>query len=180
MVASRNGRTASTRLTVSDPTTALNITIQGLEANVPAGTQANLTIRVTDSAGNPVQAELSLSLVSELLFNNYANHPTPITGSFYAPHLSHLPVYHSLAPIRYLDPWGGCGCGGGGWWGEETTLLGDFSDNGWWLPDLVTDSNGEATVHLSWPVTAGSWRLSLQAITLNTQIGQTSLLLTTH
>ena len=171
---------ATTTLNVSDPTTALNITVSGLVGDVPAGSQTNLTIRVTDSAGNPVQAELSLSLVNELLFNDSANQPLPLACSFYAPRLANLPTYHSFAPTRYLDAWGGCGCGGGGWWGEETTLLGNFDDNGLWLPNLYTDSNGEVTISLNLPVTAGSWRLSLQAITANTQIGQSSFLLTTH
>lgn len=173
-------KTASTTLTVVDPTKNLTITVSGLEGDVPAGSQTNLTIRVTDSAGNPVQAELSLSLVNQLLLDNYINQPLPVACAFYAPRLVELPTYHSLAPIRYLDAWGGCGCGGDGWWGEETTLVTSFSEGGLWLPNLYTDGNGEVTITITLPVPAGAWQLSLQAITTNTQIGQSDLIIITQ
>jgi uncharacterized protein YfaS (alpha-2-macroglobulin family) len=88
-----------------------------------------------------------------------------------------------MYPTRYLyipDGWGGggCGCGGGG--SEVVELSHDFADAVIWNPAIVTDHNGEATITLTLPDTPGQWRLTLYAVTADTQVGETAVTLTTE
>lgn len=163
---------ATAQVNVVDPSKILNVTITPHNEAVIPGQPMDVTVRVTNSLGEPVSAEFALSVVDNALFSQYSVHTAPLTAVFHTHRSSLATTYHSTVPSRYMvsDGFGG-GCGCGGWGGPAGGLTQDFSDFSAWLPALVTDANGEATTTLTLP-TAGAWRLTARAITADTQVGE--------
>ncbi len=161
-------------LLVKDPTAVANVTITPDKTDYAPGETAVFTMRVTNHKGEPISAELSLSLVDEALYSQYAAHTAPLQDAMYSQRISQVQSYDSMRPTRhfpYSGEFGGCGCGG--WWGELAELTTDFSDTAVWYPSLVTDYNGEATITLTMPATPGEWRLTARAVTADTQVSET-------
>jgi uncharacterized protein YfaS (alpha-2-macroglobulin family) len=74
-----------------------------------------------------------------------------------------------MAPYRILMQ---DGMGGGGD-GVPPAARSNFPDTSAWLPVIETDRDGKATVTIDLPDNTTSWRLSVRAVTLNHQVGQT-------
>jgi hypothetical protein len=169
-------RRATTLVRVIDPAKLLNLTITPDTAEAIPGAPLSVTVRVTNGRGEPVSAELSLALIDASATPNNHNHSSAIANAFYATRPNGINTYHSLQPTRYLTwdgGFGGCGCGGDyGYWLEfSSPAAGDTI----WLPTLVTDANGEATVTVTLP--AGGWRVVAKAVTADTQVGETTITL---
>ena len=47
----------------------------------------------------------------------------------------------------------------------------EFPDAIFWLPDFVTDANGEGTVSITYPDSLTTWRLTARAVTADTRAG---------
>lgn len=142
-----------------------------------AGETAVLTLRATNRQGEPVSAELMVSLFDAI----WAQYPQ-LTSSHHLQELSliELGVYHNMAWQRHIGEYWGHGCGGGGYWMELSpfgSLMGQAHTV--WLPNLVTDANGEVTISVPLP-TAGTWQLEVHAITADTQIGTLSTTIITN
>ncbi|MEZ4512769.1 MAG: MG2 domain-containing protein [Chloroflexota bacterium] len=144
-----------------------------LTADKPAyapGEEASFTVRVTNPAGVPVSAEVSLALVDEAIFALSDLFNGPIYDSFYYERSNAVNTFDAMAPQRYLND-GGMGGGGGGGY-EEGSPRTDFPDTAAWFPVLHTDYNGEATVTVTMPDSLTSWRLTAVATTTDTQVGE--------
>ncbi|MCA9970336.1 MAG: hypothetical protein KC425_08975, partial [Anaerolineales bacterium] len=148
-------------------------------------------IRVTDYAGQPVEAELSLALVDLAVLTLKPDNAPPIAEAFYAPQPlrsqmgSGLIVSgEGLEPEIPLET-GGFGGGGGGDVAEEAlsrvpgdedeTVRRDFPDTAFWEAVVQTDENGRAAVDVPLPDTLTTWRLSSKAVTDDTRVGQASV-----
>ena len=84
-----------------------------------------------------------------------------------------------MAASRMLgDYFGGCGCGGGAGY-PQNEMSSHFQSFSLWNPTLVTDHNGEATFTITMPDTVGEWRVTLQAVSADTQLGDTAVTVTT-
>lgn len=164
-------RRDAVQLTVPDTAHRLTIAITPDKAEYAPREDAAFMIRVTDSDGNPVRAELSLALVDEAIFLLADDPAGDIHTAFYTPRPLSLFSSDSLAPWRFL--WFSRGEGGGG---GDDSMPGspriDFPDTALWLPTVVTGANGEATVTVTLPDTLTSWRLTAKAITQNSLIGE--------
>ena len=123
--------------------------------------QGQFTVRVTDSAGNPVRAELSAALVDESIYLLSEELSGPIFDSFYAAREHRVYTFDGLALRRWF---GGRGGGGGGGIGP-TNPRSDFPDTAVWLPTIETDDNGEAVIEVDFADTLTSWRLTVKAVT---------------
>jgi uncharacterized protein YfaS (alpha-2-macroglobulin family) len=135
--------------------------------------QTAVTVQVVNGRGEPVAAEVALSIVSQSLYSHFPDHSQPQYSSlFIRPTVSHV-LYHSLAPQRDLSYQygGGCGCGGG-WW-VDTRLPGLGNDlPTFWFPGLHTDFNGQATVLVTLPENPDGWHFAASAITADGQVGE--------
>ncbi len=170
-------RTARVELTVPADEQLLTVTITADRERYAPRDEAEFTIRVTDSRGRPVVAEVSLALVDEAIFALSANLTAPISETFYAPRENIVRTYHALALQRvlYMN-----GMGGGGNGGLEGSPRSDFPDTAAWLPTLTTDANGEARLTLRLPDSLTSWRLTAIAATRATQVGESTFNIVTH
>ncbi|NUM47464.1 MAG: Ig-like domain-containing protein, partial [Anaerolineales bacterium] len=164
-------RRDAVQLTVPDTAHRLTVEITPDKAEYAPREDAAFTIRVTDPDGNPVRAELSLALVDEAIFLLADDPAGDIHDAFYTPRSLSLFSSDSLAPWRFL--WFSRGEGGGG--GDDFmpgSPRTDFPDTALWLPTVVTDADGTATITVTLPDTLTSWRLTVKAITQTSLSGE--------
>jgi uncharacterized protein YfaS (alpha-2-macroglobulin family) len=133
--------------------------------------QATFSISVTDHAGNPVSAELSLAFVDDAIFSLSEDLSGPLFDAFYTPRSHEVLTYNSMGARRWIDFYGGAGGGGGGpdFPGRPRS---DFPDTAAWIPVLQTDSKGRAEMTIILPDTLTTWRLTAKAITKDTKVGE--------
>jgi alpha-2-macroglobulin len=160
---------ATIELSVPASDRLLQVTITPDKESYAPREEAQITVRITNQAGLPVSAELSLAVVDEAIFALSEELAGPIYDGFYY-HRAHIVrAYHSLAPVRYL---GDSGRGGGGGDISPGNPRSDFPDTALWFPALHSDANGEVTVSLTLPDNLTRWRLTVKAVTADTQIGE--------
>lgn len=170
---------AITNLKVIDPSTTLHIELETDQAEYQAGETAEFTIRVLNHKGEPVSAEVAFSLVDAALFANYSPHAAEMGNIFQFARQNKIDTYDSMAARRVLgDFYGGCGCGGGAEYVREE-LGSHYLSTTLWNPSLVTDHNGEATFTITMPHAVGDWRVTLQAVSADTQLGDTAVTIST-
>lgn len=162
-------RTATAEIAVTPLNHVLTVTITADQQAYRPRTPATFQIHVTDKAGAPVAAELSVALVDEAIYQLSADLTPPLADTFYGarPHL--VTTYDAMAPIRSFG--GGRGGGGGGGF-DRTNPRRDFPDTAAWLPAITTNATGQATVTLTLPDSLTSWRLVAKAVTAATQVGE--------
>lgn len=185
-VADSQLRLARVQLNVPPLNKALTLTLTPDKDRYAPREAATFHIHVTDALGQPVAAQVSLALVDEAIFSLSDDLSTALTDTFYAPRPLGVSTYDSFAPSRitggyYCFGWC-CECGGGGDGGGALgmTPRNNFPDTAYWEPDVRTDAQGEATITLRLPDNLTSWRLTAKAITVDTQVGETYLNLSTH
>lgn len=164
-------RIASVNLSVPVTDKTLLITITPDKEVYAPREEATFTVRVTNQAGVPVAAEVSLAMVDEAIFSLSSDQSGPIFNAFYFERSNQVRTYSALAPQRYLG--GGMGGGGGNGGGMAGNPRADFPDTAVWFPVLQTDFNGEATVTVTLPDNLTSWRLTAKGATADTQVGET-------
>lgn len=121
---------------------------------------AQITVQVRDANGKPVKAELSLAVVDEAIYAIQEDDPEQVFRAFYAERRNRIVT-------RYSFPW----LAWQGDKGEAETVRRYFPDTALWLPHLVTDRNGVATVTMTVPDTLTQWRITAIAHTLDTSVG---------
>lgn len=171
---------ATTPLKVVDPAKQLTVTIVPAEVGAFRETpvQATFTVRVTNGRGEPVSAEVSLVLADAAAYEFSGpgdSRGQAMANSFYFARYNEVRSYSSMAPTRVLTwegGFGGCGCGG--YYEEGLEFSSGAAAGTVWLPSLVTDANGEATVTVTLP-NAASWLVLAQAVTADTQVGEGQL-----
>jgi uncharacterized protein YfaS (alpha-2-macroglobulin family) len=139
---------------------------------------ASFTVQVTDQAGLPVKAELSLALIDEAIYALSQDQTKDPFDVFYAPRGAALRTFNSFAPVRWLP----CECGGGG--GGEDLLANprfNFPDTAYWNPQIVTDEQGRAVVQVTLPDSLTRWRAVVRAITADEfpRVGEAAATITT-
>ena len=159
-------------------TTAKELTIT-LTPDKPAdqhyqpGEKASYLVQVTDSLGQPVQAELALSLV-DLSVLSLTDEPQGMLPVFWRERglgvrtatgltLSVDRINLAVAPEAK---------GGGGGGGEFGVVRRRFPDTAYWNPVVRTDEKGQASVTLELPDNLTTWRMRAWGVTLDTKVGQ--------
>lgn len=174
---------AEIQLPISLAQKILQITISPDKTQYGPGEEATVTLRVTNSLGDPVSAELSLAVVDEAIFSLSPELVGPMMDAFYFKRPNQVNIYNSMHPRRSLWYVGYSGGGMGGGGGDDEPLSGqprrDFQDTAAWFPTLQTDANGEVTVTFTLPDNLTSWRLTAKAVTADTQVGETTHNITT-
>ncbi|HKS23984.1 MAG TPA: MG2 domain-containing protein [Thermoanaerobaculia bacterium] len=200
--------------------------------------KGTVTVTTRDAAGNPVAAEVALSVADEAVSaiqQETAGDPrryfyedvrwmsATVYSSAMAQHYAKLVVNEKgmLAPekepgskeakaeatpdgllLPYFDVDGGVAGGrqsvaesvtvtaespavdtlaaaallkrGGGLEPIEVIVRSDFRSTAFWKPDLVTDTNGTATVSVDYPEALTTWRATARAVTAGTDVGMGS------
>jgi uncharacterized protein YfaS (alpha-2-macroglobulin family) len=130
---------------------------------------------VTNSQGEPVEAELALNLVDLSVITLADQTGTDILSYFWRQRglgvrtasgltLSVDRINLAVAPEAK---------GGGGGFGEEFGVVRRrFPDTAYWEPSLRTDENGQATVSVELPDNLTTWRMGARGVTAATLVGQ--------
>ncbi|MHB1318107.1 MAG: Ig-like domain-containing protein, partial [Anaerolineae bacterium] len=170
-------------LPVSTETRALQVTLtpdralQSGETYRPRET-ATYDIRVTDGAGRPVVAELSLRL-ADLAVLALADDTGPtLMERFWSQRGLGVRTSTPLAVAmeiynRELTP----GIKGGGGGGEDDLgfVRTRFADTAFWAAVVKTDAEGRARVEVDLPDNLTTWRMQARAITAETLVGQSDV-----
>lgn len=170
-------RKASVNLSVPATDKQLSVAITPDKETYAPGEEATFTVRVTNHAGVPVSAEVSMALVDEAIFALSDELSGPIYDGFYFERANGIRTYHSMSPSRYLG--GGMGGGGGDGLSAQSPRQ-DFQDTAVWQPTLTTDFNGEATLTVTLPDNLTRWRMTAKAATADTQVGETTTTIVTQ
>ncbi len=160
----------------------LKIDLTPSKSQYQPGDAASYTIKASDANGKPVSAEFSLGVVDEAIYAIQPETVQPILKAFYgtiyskvstdtsltyyfsgqagkrAMELAAVRPHKSLAqlkPERLVQP----------------KVRKAFPDTAYWIADIDTGSNGQATVKFDYPDAITSWRATTRGVTQDTQVG---------
>ncbi|MDR3746776.1 MAG: alpha-2-macroglobulin family protein [Acidobacteriota bacterium] len=160
----------------------MNVQLLPSKPQYQPGEAASYTIKATDSSGKPVVAEFSLGVVDEAIYAIKPETVGTIMSAFYgriysrvitetsltyyfsgnagkrAMQLANARSSHGLAqlkPERLVQP----------------KVRKAFPDTAYWIADLRTGSDGQATVKFDYPDAITSWRATTRGVTQNTMVG---------
>ena len=143
------------------------------------GQTVTYDLRVTDSAGSAVQAELALSLVDLSVLSLADVRGPDLIGYFWRQRGLSVQTANplTLSGDRLSEALAteAKGLGGGGGAEEFGAVRLRFPDTAYWNPTLRTDERGRATVSVELPDNLTTWRLGARGITADTLVGQTHL-----
>jgi uncharacterized protein YfaS (alpha-2-macroglobulin family) len=159
-----------------------NLTVEIIpdKSNYAPRQEAKFTIKVSDSDGNPVNAEISLALVDEAIFSLSNELSGPIFDAFYQRRNLSVVSYDSMQPNRYLLNTGGERGGGGGDGGVGEAPRYDFPDTALWVPVERTGDDGVVNVVVTLPDNLTTWRATVKAVTRSTRVGEATANITTR
>ncbi|MCB0156282.1 MAG: alpha-2-macroglobulin, partial [Anaerolineae bacterium] len=132
------------------------------------GQTVEYQVKVTDHNGEPVQAELSLALIDKAVLTLAPEPVGQLIEAFWHARALDVRTASGLTLAlerinRALDEKKGGG-GGDGAAGLDSVRR-NFADTVLWLPELVTDANGEATAEATLPDNLTTWVLLAKGIT---------------
>ena len=154
------------------------------ERNVSKPNQpGRFTLTVTDAAGQPVKAQLSVGVIDEAVYGvkpddtpdplrfffrlDYSRVNTEFSRNYsFAGYAGTqqllLTQRHRRRPLTLAD-----------FKGEKPRpqVRKDFPDAIFWTADLVTDAQGKASVEVPYPDALTTWRLTARAVTADTKVG---------
>ncbi len=141
------------------------------------GDTVNYELSVTDSAGNPVSAELSLAVVDKAILALGGTLQQSLVDAFYAERPVAVRTASGLIVnvdrlSRDLAPEtkGGGGPGLDAIFGMEA-VRSNFVDTAYWNATITTDANGKADITFDLPDNLTTWVLTARAVT-----GETTLI----
>jgi uncharacterized protein YfaS (alpha-2-macroglobulin family) len=156
-------------LNVDPARKALNIDITPDTDEAGPGDTVTYTVRTTDYAGNPVQAEVGVGLTDLASLSLADPNSGPILTNFYGQQglgvRTSTPLTINVDQItqQVLDTIKGGG-GGGGELGIFD-IRQEFVDTAYWNGALLTDASGVATFTVTLPDNLTTWRLDARAVT---------------
>jgi hypothetical protein len=178
---------AERRLNVPASAKQLTITAETDRPVARPGEAGTFTLHVADATGSPVRAQLSVGLVDEALYGVLPDSTPEPLRFFYRREYNEVNTSFSrdypfvgysgtdqllLAsrrrPLTFADfkpdrP-------------DRPRVRKDFPDTIYWSPSVTTDATGSAHVKVDYPDSLTSWRLTVRAVTVSTNVGMA----TTH
>jgi uncharacterized protein YfaS (alpha-2-macroglobulin family) len=142
-----------TELTVKDDSRKLKIDVTTTAPQAKPGQEVDVTVKVTDQAGQPVQAELALAVADAALLQLASENGYYPEKLFFAP--SPLAVWTADTRLNLIGrrTYGlkGASPGGGGMEEGGERFRREFVSLALWAPHLTTDANGQAQVKFKLP-----------------------------
>ncbi|MFN8532601.1 MAG: Ig-like domain-containing protein [Dehalococcoidia bacterium] len=155
-------------------TTSKRLTVETIpnQTRFRPGDTVRYRLKVTDSTGQPVSAQVSVALVDLAVLSLVdAESPTSLFDDFYRNRGLGVRTAATLAASQArLDlAQRAAGKGGGG---ESEDVRSRFADTAYWNPSIVTGPGGEATLEVRLPDNLTTWRLTAKAQTEDSRFGQ--------
>ena len=181
----RDGRLnrAERRLGVPATSRTLNIALAADQAVSKPREPGAFSVLVTDQAGQPVRAQVSLAVIDEAVYGVKPDDTTDPVRFFYRREYSRVNTSFSreyyfigysgrdrlqlahrkrrpftLADFKGDKP-------------PQAAVRKDFPDAIYWVGDLVTDAQGKGRIAVNYPDALTTWRLTARAITEDTRAG---------
>ena len=159
-------------LKVATTGNALHVVVTPNKSKYQPGDKATYTIKTTDSAGNGVPAELSLSVVDAAVLALADNNAPDPMQAFWG--RRSLGVSTSATLTQSVDRYNtdlstqrkGAGGGSG-----VPTVRRVFPDTAYWNPAVRTNDRGDATVTMTVPDSLTTWKITAMGVTAATQVG---------
>lgn len=149
----------------------LDVALTSDPARTKPGEEVTLDIQVTDSEGQPVQGEFSLSVVDEAVLALADPNAEDITDAFYGqrPLAVRLGLPMGIHAGREVFLPGGIGGGGGA---VVLPVRSQFPDTTYWNAEIVTDESGRAQVEVTLPDNLTTWQIQTRGVTKDSKVGQ--------
>ena len=176
--------TSDKRLVVPARDKILNLEIISNKEEYKPRETASYTILARDADGAPVpDAEVSLGVVDEALYAVSPDYTTNIRQQFYGMRYNsvetHLSVSYSFRgfagekPIDLASRKASYQLADFKNEGDlaQPMIRKDFKDTAFWQPNVVTGSDGRATVKVKLPDNLTTWRATVRGITADTKVG---------
>lgn len=156
---------------------ALNIAITPDKTQYAPRDTATYDLKVTDAAGNPVQAELSLSLVDKAVLSLADDNSGLLLDSFYGLRGISVRTADTLSVnvdriTQRIAADAGKGGGGGGEASANAFIRRNFKDTAYWSAIVNSDASGNARVSIVLPDNLTTWVMDARAVTADTKVGQ--------
>ncbi|MFN0096729.1 MAG: Ig-like domain-containing protein [Dehalococcoidia bacterium] len=161
-------------LPVSTKTRLLNVEVKADTEQAQPGQKVTYQVKVTDSAGRPVKAELSVAVVDKAVLSLAEDTgPDGLKAFWFERGLgvrtaSSLAVSVDRANDTIAEPRQG-GKGGSGL--DDEAIRKDFRNTAFWAPQVTTDDSGRASVTVTMPDNLTTWRTQVRAISGDTLVG---------
>ena len=163
------------QLPVSTDSRVLNVSIKPDKQQTKPGENVRYDIKVTDSAGQGVRAELSVAVIDKALLSLEEERGPDGLKAFWFERGLGVTTASSMAvsvnrsnDVISEPPQGGKG--GGGLDGDR--LRQDFRNTAFWNAQLVTKDDGTASVDVKMPDNLTTWRTKVRAVSGATQVGE--------
>ncbi|PWH17225.1 MAG: hypothetical protein DDG59_08280 [Anaerolineae bacterium] len=178
-------RVGLAELKVASQAKQLSINVEKDRQVAQPGDEVEYLLRVKDRDGNPVQAEISVSLSDLATLSLVEPNSMPIYDFFYnrralgvrtsLPLLLSMEDYNAFAEEELVQG-GGMGSGGGKGGGAlgVVEVRQEFPDTAYWKARLMSNENGEVKFTVRLPDNLTIWRLEARAVSDDTKVGQVS------
>ncbi|MFN8562123.1 MAG: Ig-like domain-containing protein [Anaerolineae bacterium] len=162
-------RVGLVQLNVDNTRKAITLDISTDVAQAGPGDTVTYTIKATDYKGDPVVAEIGVSLTDLAVLTIADPNSGPLLSYFYGEQglsvrtATPLTINTDQITQTVLDTIKG----GGGGFGEGGIfdIRQEFVDTPYWDASLITDENGEVTFSVGLPDNLTTWRLDARAVT---------------
>ncbi|HEU4711177.1 MAG TPA: MG2 domain-containing protein [Pyrinomonadaceae bacterium] len=179
--------TGTQRLVVPARNKMLNLEVIPNKSEYKPRETASYTILARDADGAPVRnAEVSLGVVDEAIYSISPDYTANIRKNFYGMRYNavttHLSVSYSFVgyagdkpinlavnkPSYQLADFKNQGDQ------AQPMIRKDFRDTAFWQPNVITGSDGKATVKVRLPDNLTTWRATARGVTSDTMVGSTT------
>lgn len=163
------------KLAVSTESRALKVEVTPDRPQTHPGEHVKYRIQVTDTAGKPVRAEVSVSVVDKAVLSLVEDRTRTGLQAFWFERLLGVFTSSSMAVSvnRTNDVIADLAQGGkGGGGSDDTRTRKDFRNSASWQPQVETGADGVAVVEVTMPDNLTTWHTQVRAISGDTMVGE--------
>lgn len=159
-----------TTLQVDNGSKRLDIEVKTDSDKYVPGEEVTINVETKDAAGNPVSAEVSVSVVDKSVLSLTESVTADLLNSFYRKRVLGVNTAQTLTKaISRINVMVEAGLKGGG--GGAPEKRGTFKDTAHWEATLKTDSNGNGELTFTLPDNLTTWEILAIGITDDTLVG---------
>jgi uncharacterized protein YfaS (alpha-2-macroglobulin family) len=168
----RSVRFGSYSFVVGSDQKKINLAVKSDRQFYSPGDPVTLDILAKDETGRPLISDVSVAVVDMSVLALRGNPKKDPLATFYG----HVPLtvdtYSNFKNrLRQFERQASDGKGGSGGDANAKKSRGVFKEVAFWLPDVVTDANGQATVKFTLPDNLTTWQAEVVGVTKDTRVG---------